>query len=56
MPPFSDPFPYGYSETAEIVSINPQVPQSWGTYKAGGHPQTPGPDYIEAPLFQQSIC
>ncbi len=29
-------------ETAEIVSINsPISPQSWGTSKSGGHPQTP---------------
>ena len=31
-----------YKETAETFSINPQIPQSWGTFiKAGGHPQTP---------------
>jgi len=33
----------------------PCIPQSWGTFKAGGHPQTPGPDYIGAPLFQQPL-
>jgi hypothetical protein len=38
-------------ETAEIVSINPLIPQDWGTFKSGGHPQTPGRKY-PAPLFQ----
>ncbi len=28
-------------EIADIDSINPIIPQSWGTFKAGGHPQTP---------------
>jgi hypothetical protein len=40
-------------ESAEIVSINPLIPQSWGTFEVGGHPQTPGRKY-PAPLFQQS--
>ena len=31
-----------YLETTEIVSINPLIPQSWGIFRAGGHPQTPG--------------
>jgi hypothetical protein len=30
-----------FEETAEIVSINPLIPQSWGIFKSGGHPQTP---------------
>ena len=29
------------AEAAEILSINPLIPQSWGTSKAGGHPQSP---------------
>ena len=41
-------------ETAEIVSINPLIPQSWGTFKVGGHPQTPSRKY-PAPLFQRSL-
>ena len=40
-------------ENAEIVSINPLTPQSWGILKSGGHPQTPGRN-CPAPLFQQS--
>ena len=30
-----------FFRTAEIVSINPLIPQSWGTLIAGGLPQTP---------------
>jgi hypothetical protein len=41
-------------DIGEIVSINPLVPQSWGTLKAGGHLQTPGRKY-PAPLFRQSL-
>jgi len=44
---------YYHIEIAEIVSINPIIPQSWGTFKAGGYPQTPGRKY-PAPLFQHS--
>jgi len=28
-------------ENAEIVLINPLIPQSWGTFKAGGTPPDP---------------
>jgi hypothetical protein len=28
----------------------PYIPQAWGTFKSGGHPQTPGRKY-PAPLF-----
>ena len=41
-------------ETAKIVSINPLIPQSWGIYKSGGHPQTPSRKY-PALLYQQSL-
>jgi len=33
--------------------LNPLIPQSWGTFIAGGHPQTPSRKY-PAPLFQLS--
>jgi hypothetical protein len=33
--------------------INPLIPQSWGLFKAGGHPQTPDRKY-PAPLFTGS--
>jgi hypothetical protein len=39
--------------TAEIVSINPLIPQSWGTSKSGGHPQTLGRKY-PAPLLLEA--
>jgi hypothetical protein len=39
-------------EAAEIALINSLAPQFWGTYKVGGHPQTPGRRY-PAPLFQR---
>jgi hypothetical protein len=42
-----------FFRTAEIVSINPDIPQSWGTLIAGGHPQTPGRKN-PAPIFQRS--
>ena len=38
-------------EIADMVLITP--PQSWGTFVAGGHPQTPDRKY-PAPLFQLS--
>jgi hypothetical protein len=41
-------------DTAEIVLINPVIPQSLGIFKAGGHPQTPGRKH-PAPLFQHSL-
>jgi len=41
-------------ENAEIVLINPHVPQSWGFFMVGGHPQNPGRTY-PAPLSQQSL-
>jgi hypothetical protein len=34
--------------------INPLIPQSWGTFDAGGHPQITGRKY-PAPLIQQSL-
>jgi hypothetical protein len=41
-------------EIAEIVLINSLIPQSWGTLKAGGHPQTTNRKY-PAPLVQRSM-
>ncbi len=42
-------------QTAEIVLINPLIPQSWGTiFELGEHPQAPGRKY-PAPLFRRSL-
>ncbi len=41
-------------ETTEMVIINPLTPQSWGTLKAGGHPQHPGRKY-PAPFFSSPM-
>jgi hypothetical protein len=43
------------NEIAEIVSINPLIPQDLGDFKAGGRPKTPGRKY-PAPLFKRSLC
>ena len=40
-------------EIAEMVLTNLPIPQSWGTFIAGGHTQTPDRKYL-APLFQRS--
>ena len=42
-----------FIEIAEITLINPLVPQSWGTFESGGHPQSPDRKY-PVPLFNQT--